>query len=43
MPETSYVKDDSLKLKDQSLDVDEYFRVKGVEDAYAVGKLPYSL
>ncbi|KAI5811445.1 hypothetical protein DFH27DRAFT_533605 [Peziza echinospora] len=38
-PETSYIKDKSLLLKDQSLDVDEFWRIKGVEDAYAVGDI----
>lgn len=36
-PETRYIKEPQLLLKDKSLEVDEYYRVKGVHDAYAVG------
>lgn len=39
-PETQYIKEESLLLKDKSLEVDEYYRVKGVQDAYAVGTSP---
>lgn len=40
-PETRYIKDESLLLKDRSLEVDDHYRVKGVQDAYAVGKCLY--
>lgn len=36
-PETRYIKDESLLLKDRSLEVDDHFKIKGVQDAYAVG------
>ena len=39
-PETRYIKEPSLLLKDKSLEVDEYYRVKGAHDAYAVGTSP---
>ncbi|RPB25288.1 hypothetical protein L211DRAFT_783205 [Terfezia boudieri ATCC MYA-4762] len=38
-PETRYIKDESLLLKDKSLEVDDHYRVKGVQDAYAVGDI----
>jgi len=37
-PETRYIKDESLLLRDKSLEVDDYYRVRGAEDAYAVGR-----
>lgn len=44
-PETRYIKDESLLLKDKSLVVDDCFRIKGIQDAYAVGDIasyPYT-
>lgn len=43
-PATEYLKNSGVKLEeDGSVLVDEYFKVKGVEDAYAVGKQPIVL
>lgn len=38
-PATEFIKDDSLKLKDRSLEVDNVFAIKGVEHAYAIGDI----
>jgi len=40
-PQTSYLKDNSSVslLKDNSLDTDEYFAVKGLKDVYAIGDI----
>lgn len=37
-PETSFIKDGSLLLEDKSLEVDDHWRVKGLNDVYAIGK-----
>ena len=42
-PETGFIKDESLFLKDRSLQVDDHWRIKGVQDAYAIGLLPIPL
>lgn len=38
-PATEYIKDKSLLLKDQSLEVDDNFAIKGVSNAYAIGDI----
>lgn len=38
-PETSFIKDSSLLLEDKSFEVDDHWRVKGLQDVYAIGDI----